>query len=237
MITVETKDAFYSNADGKGKEKLKNIFKKKTSSAKVTSDKKTTRQANRVKRKNERIKRRLAKANAKLKPGATPLTAKDLPNGKQKFVGFFKKLFKKKGTPKDAPIYLDKKADGTVVELKPNEVQVIPSKIPNVEPLAVAKKAIDEAKANNANIVTDANGNVSAEYGEDDVIAVDLDNGDSNYYAPTDVENVEDAKDIDGKPTEDTLFTTKNILIGLGAIALIGGLIYFGSKGSHSAGK
>ena len=242
MVTIETKDA-YSSADGKGKEKFKKAFtpkmtkeksEKKVRSTESRKDRKSERIANRIRRKNERIKRRLDKANAKLKPGSTPLTAKDLPNGKQKFVGFFKTLFKRKTknpkTGKEEVTYFDKKADGTNVELKPNEVQIIPTKIPNVEPLAVAKKSIDEAKSNNAKIVMDNNGNLSAEYGEDDVVAVDLTNGDSEYYAPSDVDNIEDAKDIDGNPSKSNFFTTKNILIGIGAIALFGGLIYYGTR-------
>jgi hypothetical protein len=238
MVTIETKDA-YSSADGKGKEKFKKAFTPKTGKERMEAKanrilNKDIRKANRTNRKNERINKRLDKANAKLKPGATPLTAKDLPNGKQRFVGFFKTLFKRKTknptTGKEETTYVEKKGDGTNIDLKPSEVQIIPSNIPNVEPLAVSKKAIDEAKANNAKIVMDNNGKLSAEYGEDDVVAVDSPNGDSDYYAPSDVDNIEDAKDIDGNPSKSNFFTTKNILIGIGAIALFGGLIYYGTR-------
>jgi hypothetical protein len=245
MITVEITDE-YSGADGKGKEKVRNAFKPKTEKERMEAKVERTRSrntnkdnriANRTKRKNERIKKRLDKANAKLKPGATPLTEKDLPNGKQRFVGFFKTLFKRKTknptTGKEETTYFEKKSDGTNVDLKPSEVQIIPTKIPNVEPLAVSKKAIDEAKDSGATITLDAKGNVTAEYGEDDVFAIDGADGSTEYYASKDVENKEDAKDSDGNPA--TIFTTKNILIGLGAIALVGGLVYWGSKGSGGA--
>lgn len=109
-ITVTTSD-YFSNADGKGLQKVKDAFKPKSKSEsknepakvkrkdEIVKDGKTRKDLrieNREENKNKRFKKRLDKANAKLAPDAKPLTKETLPSRIDVFKGKIKALFKKK---------------------------------------------------------------------------------------------------------------------------------------------
>jgi len=239
----------YSNAKGKGdkKEKTTKVKEpKKTTKVKepkkteaekqaIKNTRKSTRETNKAKRKKDRVGKRLTKANAKIKAGATPLTEETLPNRTKVFKENVKALFKKKTkTPSGESGGTDKSTSGagsktpTTTETfykkdeKGNVVPVPTSNVVMKNGVPFDNKDIEQAIGDGAQLLTSASGLV-AQYTPDDVIAVDDEVSDkTEYYKKSDIE---------GNWWTKQSTTVKVAIVG-GSLALVGfiGYMIFKSK-------
>lgn len=199
----------YSNPKGEKKSKTAKVTKDRTQK----NDNKAIRKSNREK---DKVKRRLDKSKAKVKPNAKPLTENASKNGiGKKFSEKVKSLFKRKNpkTGKDEFVKTDEKGKEEVIQ---------PDKVEMKNDIPFAKKDIEQAISDGAELLTTESGLV-AQYTPDDVIAVDDEVADkTEYYKKSDIE---------GNWWTKQSTTIKVAIVG-GSIALVGfiGYMVFKSK-------